>query len=59
MSPLDNNGNQQTKTAPVKVKAKGGPNDIYTALLGFAALALAATTGMVLIWTYQLFGGIF
>lgn len=57
MSPLDTNNNQ--KTAPTKIKIKGGPNDIYTALLGFSALALAATAGMVLAWTYRLFDGIF
>ena len=46
---------------PVKAKAKtqSNPNDIYTALLGLAFLALAGTTGVACYWSYQMFGSIF
>ena len=47
--------------APVKtkIKANANPNDIYTALLGLALLALSGATGLVCYWSYQFFGRLF
>ena len=37
----------------------GAPADVYTALLGLAALALAATTALVCVYSYQMYETIF
>ena len=42
------------------IRSKGGvESDIYTAMLGLAFLALAATTGVVCYVGYQYYGTIF
>jgi len=40
-------------------KVQGAASDVYTALLGLAFLALAATTALVCIYGQQMYGTIF